>query len=153
MIALVVGLGNPGPDHARQRHNVGFHLLASLGAALRPYVSSAVDLSDGLLQDAAHVARASGVGFELVLTALPTAPGFHAACEALELPGDATALHGGEDYELLFTAPPAHRGAIASLGADVTRIGCVWSAPDVMVVCRDGKPRALGEHAGFRHRW
>lgn len=83
----------------------------------RHLASAAIDLSDGLSRDLAHICNESGVAAEIDADKLPIHPG-------------ATrnqALHGGEDYELLFTAPPtAHvPGVIA--GAPVTAIGRIVS--------------------------
>ncbi|MGA2571872.1 MAG: thiamine-phosphate kinase [Terracidiphilus sp.] len=83
--------------------------------------TAAIDLSDGLSTDLAHICRESGVAAELDQASLPIYP-------------DATlaqALHGGEEYELLFTAPPAASVPAAIEGVPVTRIGrVVAAAPD-----------------------
>lgn len=75
-----------------------------LGCLLRQRATSCIDLSDGLLQDAAHVTHASGVRFSIHSAALPLSTALVSAV------GEAQALNyalsGGEDYELLFTLPP-----------------------------------------------
>ena len=75
-----------------------------LGCQLRELATSCIDLSDGLLQDAVHVANASGVRFSIESAALPLSAALVSAvgeAQALDY-----ALSGGEDYELLFTLPP-----------------------------------------------
>ena len=75
-----------------------------LGCRLRQRATSCIDLSDGLIQDAAHVAHASGLRFSIHSASLPLSTALVSAV------GEARALNyalsGGEDYELLFTLPP-----------------------------------------------
>jgi thiamine-monophosphate kinase len=85
-----------------------------LGPRLAGRASAAIDVSDGLAQDAAHLARASGCRLVLdaeAAEALGGAP-LAAACAALSLDPAALALSGGEDYALLVTAA----GSLADLG-------------------------------------
>jgi thiamine-monophosphate kinase len=85
-----------------------------LGAALVGIASSCIDLSDGLAQDAGHLATASGVALHLAADVLPCSPALIAGVpDAVERARFAAA--GGEDYELLFTAPRARRSAIVRL--------------------------------------
>jgi thiamine-monophosphate kinase len=94
-----------------------------LGRVLREkgLASAMIDTSDGLSTDLAHICVESGVGAELHAEAIPRASVGKPAQEVdLQL-----ALHGGEDYELLFTAPrgkriPSHIG-----GVQITLIGHV----------------------------
>ncbi len=74
-----------------------------------------MDLSDGLSTDLNHLCEESGVAAEIDASAIPI--GAHATL--------AQALHGGEDYELLFTAPEAARIPARIAGVPVTRIGSV----------------------------
>jgi thiamine-monophosphate kinase len=67
------------------------------GRALAPLVHAMADISDGLLIDAARIAEASGLGVEIDLDAVPIAEG---ATDRL------AAVTAGDDYELLFAAPP-----------------------------------------------
>jgi thiamine-monophosphate kinase len=76
-------------------------LLAAHGA------TSLIDVSDGLTGDLAHVARASGVAFEVVVAALPAHPAVAAAAAALGLDANAWVLAGGEDHALVATLPEA----------------------------------------------
>ncbi len=112
----------------------------ALGIALRGVATSAIDISDGLLGDLRHVLRRSGVGATLDADALPASAVL--AAQPLELRREC-ALAGGDDYELLFTAPAAQadrvRAAGASVGVPVTRIGRIDAASGVRIVDRDGQ--------------
>ena len=84
----------------------------------RSLASAAIDISDGLSTDLAHLCQESGVAAEVDADALP----IHASASL------AQALHGGEDYELLFTAPPAVRMPRVIAGVTVTPIGRILPA-------------------------
>src|SRR5262249_19867043 len=85
-----------------------------LGIALRGIASAAIDLSDGLSGDLGHVLRASRVGATLRLADIPH--GEHvAACSDAQR--NTCLLSGGDDYELLFCAPPGERSRVCEAGA------------------------------------
>lgn len=115
----------------------------ALGLALRGVASSAIDLSDGLLGDLAHVLQRSGVGAELQVDAVPRSAVLGALPEALQRE---CTLAGGDDYELLFSAAPgaAARVAAAARAAQVpvTRIGRLSAAAGLRLIDRDGRPVA-----------
>jgi thiamine-monophosphate kinase len=111
---------------------------------LAELASAAIDLSDGLVQDLTHLCRASGVGAELEATLLPQLPDFAAAAAALGCSPHALALSGGEDYELLFTAP-------ASVPRELgVRIGTITGARGRVMV-RDASGQPLDVASGFDH--
>jgi thiamine-monophosphate kinase len=92
-----------------------------LGRILREkhLATSMIDSSDGLSTDLAHICEESGVGAELESVLIPRASAGKPAREVdLDL-----ALHGGEDYELLFTASPKTRIPTHIAGVPVTHIG------------------------------
>jgi thiamine-monophosphate kinase len=89
-----------------------------LWLARNAMATAAIDLSDGLTTDLAHLCAESGVAAELDAAALPFA--------ALATPDQV--LNGGEDYELLFTAPPAARIPSSIEGVAVTQIGRIVAA-------------------------
>jgi len=76
-----------------------------------------MDLSDGLLIDLCRLLEASGVGAELEQERIPVCPALERLAGHLELDARGLALSGGEDYELLFTAPPgAETGRAIRIG-------------------------------------
>ena len=123
----------------------------ALGVALRGVATSAIDISDGLLGDLRHVLRRSGVGATLDADALPVSTVL--AAQPLALRRECT-LGGGDDYELLFTAPAAHadrvRAAAASANVAVTCVGRIDGAPGVRVVDHAGTAFD-GEFESFDH--
>ncbi len=102
----------------------------ALGQALRGVAHAAIDVSDGLLGDLGHILRRSGVGASLVIDALPVSPWLADRAEAERLD---CILAGGDDYELLFTAPPEAREAVVrigeQLGLTLSRIGHTKAEP------------------------
>ncbi|MEO8924767.1 MAG: thiamine-phosphate kinase [Caldimonas sp.] len=102
----------------------------ALGVALRGLATSAIDVSDGLAGDLGHILRRSGVGATVDVDALPRSVDLAAQSEALQR---LCQVAGGDDYELVFTAPVDHRAAIAAAAAaantGVTRIGRIEAAP------------------------
>lgn len=88
--------------------------------------NAAMDISDGLVQDLGHIARQSGLGARISRDRIPLSP---AAVSALAWDEGlwSTILSGGDDYELLFTLPPARAEAVkdraAGLGLEVSEIG------------------------------
>jgi thiamine-monophosphate kinase len=113
--------------------------------ALASLATAAVDVSDGCLQDLQHLCTASGVGATLYTKALPTAPGYQATCKALDLDPIILALTGGEDYELMFTAPGSSEAA--ALG---TKIGEIIEGSGVRVIDEAGLDIDIAQ-TGFRH--
>jgi thiamine-monophosphate kinase len=103
-----------------------------LGRILREkgLASAMIDLSDGLSTDLAHICEESGVGAELQQEAIPIA--------AIGKPAREVdlhyALHGGEDYELLFTAPPRQRIPARVAGVPITMIGHITRRGPVFLV-------------------
>jgi thiamine-monophosphate kinase len=73
------------------------------GLGIKP--TSMIDLSDGLSSDLLHICEASGVGCRIYEERLPIDPTVYNLCEEFNLNTTTVVLSGGEDYELLFTAP------------------------------------------------
>ncbi|HYG88295.1 MAG TPA: thiamine-phosphate kinase [Azospirillum sp.] len=100
----------------------------NVGPRLRGLAVSCIDVSDGLVADLGHLAEESGCAAVLHAGRVPV-PAAAAGDPALL----ACALTGGDDYELLFTAPEAARGALADLSRDtgvpITEIGRTVEGP------------------------
>jgi thiamine-monophosphate kinase len=113
----------------------------ALGLALRGVASAAIDLSDGLVGDLGHVLARSGVGARVDADALPRSTVLAAQPPALQR---LCTLAGGDDYELLFTAPPEHaaavRAAAAAAGVAVTCCGAIEAEPGLRIVDGRGAP-------------
>ena len=109
-----------------------------------------IDISDGLLQDLGHLAKASGIGAEIEVDALPFSPALR---QLLQTEALGLALHGGDDYELLFTAAQSSRGEIEALGADLgiplTRVGVIQPGDKLVLLDASGAPMACD--GGYDH--
>ena len=126
--------------YPQPRLNVGQALLR------RRLATAAIDLSDGISTDVAHLCAESGVGAEILESALP----IHDLArknpeQALDL-----ALHGGEDYEILFSAPARVRVPAAVAGVPITRIGRLVSGSAISIVDSSGSSRPLAA-GGWEH--
>ena len=112
-----------------------------LGQKLIGLANSALDVSDGLLQDAAHIAKASGLTLDIDSTTIPIQALLNAGISQDD--SSRHALTGGDDYQLLFTAPSSHFSQIAELnslpGAQLVKIGRTKAKEDHAVLL-DSKP-------------
>ncbi|HYW36698.1 MAG TPA: thiamine-phosphate kinase [Terriglobales bacterium] len=115
----------------------------------RGVASAMIDLSDGLSTDLEHICAESHVGAEIEAEAIPRAQvGLGKKRVTLEL-----ALHGGDDYELLFTSAAAVPSEVA--GVRVTRIGRTTQSAGMRLIGTDGKARPLtpGGWEHFKGNW
>ena len=143
---------------ARQRLERPSPRLA-LGMALRGIATSAADLSDGLAGDLGHILKASAVGASLTAeeTTKIVAAGAHPSGAGAPFDAETllrVALTGGDDYELVFTAPPKARAAVRAAAqasaTPVTRIGRIEAEPGLRLVGADGRVSPLAARA-FDH--
>lgn len=122
-----------------------------LGLALRGIAHAAIDISDGLAGDLAHILQRSRHGATLDIDALP--PGNVLQQRDIELRRRFT-LAGGDDYELCFTAPVRQREAVQkaahAAGVDVARVGHIDSEPGLRLLDASGEPLQL-DLASFDH--
>nr|VVH83357.1 Thiamine-monophosphate kinase [Pseudomonas aeruginosa] len=119
-----------------------------LGLALRGKASAALDISDGLLADCGHIARASGVALLVEcqrLQASAALSGLLAGEEALR-----QQLAAGDDYVLVFTLPPEYLGEIRAAWPAMAVIGRVEAGQGVHLLDADGK-ELIPAAAGYQH--
>ena len=124
----------------------------ALGLALRGLATSAIDISDGLLQDLGHILHASTCGARLLADTLPVSASV--AALPVELRRLAT-LAGGDVYELCFTAPADRRddilAAAARASTPVTRVGVIEAAAGLRVLDAAGDALPPLSQGGFDH--
>jgi len=136
-------------DYLRRAHLRPVPRVAEGQALSARGVRAGIDISDGLLADLGHVAASSGLGARVTAEQVPVHPAVREAFgeQALEM-----ALGGGEDYELLFTAPAGIMdGTRAALACPVTVIGeMVAGKAGEVCLLEKGRPRAAGRR-GWEH--
>lgn len=127
-----------------------FHPLPriAVGGFLRRHrlASAMIDLSDGLSTDLAHICGESGVGAEIFENAIPRMP----MCKAGNEVALKHALHGGDDYELLFTAPQRKRVPSEIAGVPVTLIGQITRRRRLVLIHPNGSRSTLRPQ-GWEH--
>jgi thiamine-monophosphate kinase len=144
----------PMPDELAQRLARPEPRVA-LGIALRGIASSALDLSDGLVGDLAHILDASRVGAIVDIAHVPSSDALRTLLDGPQREHAlAGLLAGGDDYELCFTAPASMRrqvDAIAqSLALPISAIGTIIATPGLVVRDERGTPMPALPHA-FDH--
>ena len=131
---------------SHQKHFYPEPRVADRSSVLREkkLASAMIDISDGLSTDLSHVCEESGVGAVINAKALPVARGV-AADHALEF-----ALHGGDEYELLFTARADRKVPAKIAGVPITRIGEIVRGRQMKLKRSDGTTEAL-RAMGWEH--
>jgi thiamine-monophosphate kinase len=151
ILGRLPGLAPDAAEALAQRHRVPEPRMA-LGRALVGLAHAAMDVSDGLPGDLPHLCDASGTAAEVELARLPLSDAARAAI-ALDPALQDVAWGGGEDYELLFSAPVSARTAIeaaaVAAGTAVTRIGRIAAGHGVRLLDRQGSP--IESLTGWRH--
>lgn len=136
----------PTADYLAQRFYQPQPALA-LGVALRTLASSAIDVSDGLQADLAHICAASGVGALVLVDKLPLSS--HWSGLVSERQARDWALSGGDDYRLCFTAPEQARAQLLTQ-PEISLIGQVINGDGVHVFTSDGEAWQAATR-GYRH--
>lgn len=125
----------------------------ALGLALRGVAGAMLDVSDGLLGDLGHILERSHVGAIVDIAALPLAPLVAAGANAAL--ARRCLLSGGDDYELLFAAPPARREVIEEtarrLALPLHRIGRLTGDTGVLLLRETDGTLHPGAAAGYDH--
>jgi thiamine-monophosphate kinase len=149
-LALQQGRAQAAPEQARtciERLERPTPRVA-LGRALRTVATSAIDVSDGVLGDLGHIVAQSQVGAEVEWARLPRSPALQQQPEGVQ---QRWTLHGGDDYELLFTAAPERREEVESAarrgGVQVSRIGTITSTGRLVVLDADRRSLDTGTSA------
>jgi thiamine-monophosphate kinase len=149
-------LGITEPEPILKRHRRPMPRLREAQALSRAGgVHAMIDISDGLASEGQHLAKESRVGIKIWEEKIPILPVTQRVARAKELPGTDLALFGGDDYELLFTAPERRAGmlqdALKKLGTRTTVIGKVTSGrPGFVMVTKSGERKKI-TRAGFDH--
>lgn len=120
-----------------------------LGRILREkgLATAMIDISDGLSTDLAHVCEESKVGAEISAELIPRAPVGRPAREV----GIDLALHGGEDYELLFTAHASKRVPPQIAGVALTHIGVITRSRVPAIFLRNADGVSQLDSRGWEH--
>ncbi|MDP9160781.1 MAG: thiamine-phosphate kinase [Acidobacteriota bacterium] len=118
-----------------------------VGQSLRGKASAMIDVSDGLSTDLAHICEESGVGAEVEESAIVRG---RVSGKTSSSVGVEFALHGGEDYELLFTAPARTLIPARISGVQVKRIGRIIRGKHLFLTDSSGQRRKL-EPKGWEH--
>lgn len=112
----------------------------ALGIALRGIAHAAIDISDGLYGDLAHILERSKCGATIDVDTLPAGPVLSRQSAAIRR---AWALSGGDDYELCFTAPARKRSDVLAAGSTVdvalTRIGTIVAGSNMQLLDAQGE--------------
>lgn len=123
------------------------------GQRLAPLVSAMMDVSDGLLVDARRMAMASGCGVTIALEAVPLSADY-LALRGGDRAARLAAATSGDDYELLFAAPPGEARRLHALADEIglpfTRIGA-FAAGAPLTLTEAGAKIALPARLGFEH--
>lgn len=123
-------------------------MLAEQGLA-----HAGMDISDGLVADLGHMCAASSCGAKVAAASIPLSDAV-ADLVAVDPALIATAVTGGDDYELLLAVPPERVAAVyeaaRQAGTAVAEIGAFVQAPGLTFLDRDNQPLAF-EKAGFTH--
>ena len=129
-------------DAARLRMEMPTPRIA-LGQALRGIAHAMADISDGLLGDLGHILKASHVGAEIELSATSD---LMQTAHLWSCPSDLALtciLSGGDDYELVFCAPPSASASVQAAaqasGTRVTRIGRITHEPTLVLLDAQGQ--------------
>ena len=115
-----------------------------LGIRLRGIASSAIDVSDGLLQDLKHICTASGIGAQIELDKIPT---------SLSVTPSIPDINSGDDYEICFTSSPKNESLIKEiseeLGIPITSIGKTNDSMTISVIDKEG--HEVPVESGYTH--
>jgi len=124
-----------------------------VGEALRCIAHAAMDISDGLIGDLGHMARASNISIHIERDAVPLSAAARAIVEGNSQLWDAV-TGGGDDYELVFAAAPQNDASITQImqetGVTINRIGFCADGEGVELLGPDGKALPIGQ-AGYNH--
>jgi thiamine-monophosphate kinase len=145
-------------DRSRRHRDIFQEPRIAVGEwlSMRHIASAAIDISDGLSTDLSHICEESGVGAVIDAESIP----IHSAARNLDNQRESRApssrdlalnlaLHGGEDYELLFTAPRAKRVPRRIAGVKISRIGDIVRGSKVYLVSSGRKQVIIP--AGWEH--
>ena len=128
-----------------------------LGQAIARHrcATAMIDISDGLLSDTRHIMEESNVGAMIWEDRIPLSPSYRRASAMYSKNPVHMALSGGEDYELLFTAPPQKRGKISSLSRSlkipITCVGKILPKAKKLTIVREDGKTYIPSRFGFDH--
>ncbi len=145
----------PGSIDLIERHQLPTARVEAGRAIARSRLATAmIDLSDGLASDLAHLARASRVGATVEAARLPLSPPLRDLARRTGRDPLDWAVRGGEDYELLVTAPADRAGDLIAVvrasGVALTDVGAITAEPGLWLVRPGGGREPLGE-VGWQH--